>query len=1388
MLADESKASVLGAGARSVGRAVGPIAAGAAAAEAAGMVGLAGGPLVAGGAAILAGLGTGLGTAWAQRKAAERGLAPSFMKPESEERDVRDQPIASFVGGTLPMALAGRPNVPRTIAALKQAGISAGLQGGIEAGSELAGHQPLSAKRIALATGTGALFSGKSPTKSAIEAVMGRGRTPRAIKPGSFEEAARAHAESKAQPVQPPEPTAPATKPDKVPIPKRTATAMLAQMGPEAQAKVAELVAARGPRGRVTFGDIRQAHDWAEAQGVSKAAKAKAAQAAAVTQPVSRGTAQPEIERPIPTVSVTESVDPVVARVRTLVARRKTQPPPAKALDPAAVGDVFSDIEGIGKPVEPPTRPQIAPTSEPQAASEPAVAAPEMAPNQSLASQHMSAVEDDFHQAFIQDWKRKYSDIPGPIADREALSDSRRAWEILTYSLDHGYSMPRLGDLGSHARAALDAFDRVRPAYRSARVELDALIEDSMRSQAASRRPQVPSEPQVAAPTLPEPAIQEPAPAAPAIQTSAPTGEAPTRPPTTELSYPPAGDVVGSLRVRPGPVPNAQSAEGYFPSSRTLPGIREVSLADWGPHQPSYSATENARYRSLAQEIQTSGEVSPLLVGVDVHGEPFIIEGEHRLEALRLLKAKSFPARVVMETTVAPRPEPSSGSSTLFSGVPVGPMAREAAAGARAVGRGAKTAVVGRAGDHEHSWQAILTRFRNMGPAGRQVADTYEGARVEIGNKAGAAKESFLYETPVRKLSGAEDFRVSQASRGLLDPETLNPNERAVFDWWQNYKQGVPKRMADLGMKVRTDAGERVPMPEPPDPTYHPQGLPSLRDLEAGPVRRRIVHRMAAEEGRLNGEPAPTEWAAKLRAAEAEVDQFVRAIKSDERSGSLDPLIERHMQRMEAQGRPVTREQAQRAIRAMIHRSRERGTALLVNTNLDYAAEVHHPFYDPSIKTSVPHYLEGAEKRLVQVERFGQDNEKLTALVDQIPSTHTDPMKTERAREYLLRTLGQTPIEDPTLDRPLKWINTYITSKLGMVTGALNLQQIQNVILATDAKTTIQAARRAWTPNGFRRAMRSGAIDENVIHGAMFERFRMDPKSVGAKLSLIPQGEKYVLRPLANEAGILHLEKWARKIRANPQDAMAAAELKALFLDPAEVAASRGPLPEAWKMRAGKAMADRTQFTYEAGDLPDLLTKNAVLRTAGRLKPYTFQQREFLTKEFQRTARSSPARFSRAVGVLLSAGLVTGEGMSALRAEWSGRKREKPQWAMTPAGKKMPELVVRALDDLLIAGQFTVMGDFAQALGSNNISDYILGPASSIGEGLGRGARAALTGHVTQGDKRFAVRQIPGQLGQPLQYRMVKQTPEERRASQKRQYGPLFPGRRAEPDTIWGTP
>jgi len=111
--------------------------------------------------------------------------------------------------------------------------------------------------------------------------------------------------------------------------------------------------------------------------------------------------------------------------------------------------------------------------------------------------------------------------------------------------------------------------------------------------------------------------------------------------------YPLAGEIVDGRTVLDN-IDNTSSIGASLYNYKVLNGIREVPMSDFQVSGKHYSVEGTQRIQQLAAEIQQSREISPLIVVVDKEG-PYILEGSHRISALKLIGAESFPALVVID-------------------------------------------------------------------------------------------------------------------------------------------------------------------------------------------------------------------------------------------------------------------------------------------------------------------------------------------------------------------------------------------------------------------------------------------------------------------------------------------------------------------------------------------------------------------------------------------------------------------------------------------------------------------------------------------------------------------------------------------------------------------
>jgi len=114
------------------------------------------------------------------------------------------------------------------------------------------------------------------------------------------------------------------------------------------------------------------------------------------------------------------------------------------------------------------------------------------------------------------------------------------------------------------------------------------------------------------------------------------------------------GDQVSGLTVRKE-VPNMGSISATLDDYEVLSGIREVPRVAFDKEYLDSLSFEklDKRTKDLANQINASKEINPLIVGVDSKGA-YIIEGGHRFDALMAQNTKSIPAMVVIDKSDPP--------------------------------------------------------------------------------------------------------------------------------------------------------------------------------------------------------------------------------------------------------------------------------------------------------------------------------------------------------------------------------------------------------------------------------------------------------------------------------------------------------------------------------------------------------------------------------------------------------------------------------------------------------------------------------------------------------------------------------------------------------------
>lgn len=612
------------------------------------------------------------------------------------------------------------------------------------------------------------------------------------------------------------------------------------------------------------------------------------------------------------------------------------------------------------------------------------------------------------------------------------------------------------------------------------------------------------------------------------------------------------------------------------------------------------------------------------------------------------------------------------------------------------------TKSVAKAGTFNNPVRSVESRLESLGPEGQGIIQRFKEAdTVGLVNTGKVTKT--MQDAGIKNLTASESEQLGDALRGLVPADQLSPTSRQAFDVIDAYRNSVPVRAREYGVQVRTSRGKTFDFPEA-KPNYFPQNTPSVDLLKKGQIRNEVLAN-SVRAGRF-GSPEEATQA---------LDSYISIIETNGK-GNKDFFAHK----LVAEGQAKNLTEAKGKILRFFRNSRQQRYG-----NLERARELDFPFFDPNPQRVIPRYVANVERRLAEAQVLGPNLEHVDTLLGSIKT----PEAQVAGRLLVKVARGANEVGDEAIEKLLSTGRKLSTLRLSPLSSITNLGQNINTLLASDAPSLIKGLVRGLSRVGKELSVESGAIAESSLR--QVQRAAGGDSGIVAKylraVGFTPS-ERFNRVTSAN-TGWYYIQKLTTRLLKSPLDNLANKELSALELNPKNIVA-QGGLTHNDLLRGVKVFVDRTQFRSRPVDLPASFTKSTLGQNLSQFKTFSYQQGRFLAKQTLDQFRAgNSGKAIRNIALLGTVFPLTGEAVADIRAVIQGKKRKTTGLA-------------RYFEDLTYVGGLGLLTDTIQSL-KYNPSEFLLGPSAAL---LTRNAQAgykALTGTLSQGDKRALVGQIP---------------------------------------------
>lgn len=396
--------------------------------------------------------------------------------------------------------------------------------------------------------------------------------------------------------------------------------------------------------------------------------------------------------------------------------------------------------------------------------------------------------------------------------------------------------------------------------------------------------------------------------------------------------------------------------------------------------------------------------------------------------------------------------------------------------------------------------RSVYSRLeQDYGTYGRQIAEKFQKAsskaRLEVGAALDALKQAGVYDL--------DDNALWKGPGSLLDQ--LEGRTEARID--DPAFQVMDKLRKDVAMR----SIDRIPDWQGLE-KYMPHSVPPIEILEnaSSRVRRDIAENMVLREG------FPS-----IDDAYGIIDSYVELVKSgfqkDKGKAVISMMVER--------GMAETEDEARGKLARFAGKDLELKNPL--SGFLEKSRDFKAPFYDPNPARSMTLYGLDAYKRLNVIDQFGDKDQVLNELVGQITAAQGDDAGKQVVR--LVQTLtGQID----TLRKHEQVSGLLRTLNIMKLTFAqiLNIGQSVNEALVADIGPWMKGIRYAFTEDGVRNSLRTGANVEQFIRQHLLQ-MGYGNNFADTYMRLIGfSGTERFNRAVSSNIGILQAKVLARKL------------------------------------------------------------------------------------------------------------------------------------------------------------------------------------------------------------------------------------------------------------------